>query len=147
MIDTSSALLLLTPSLLVGAAAGICGVPRDAGERVQFRPPPIVFSVIWPALLLLLGITLCRSEVRWPGLLLTLGLAAWIAIYSPRCGGRRRAAVWVLAVDLWLALMAFGLAVRDADGFNVFSTSAIVAWLTFALLLNATEMQVLGANS
>lgn len=146
MIDASSALLVLTPSLLVGAAAGICGVPRDAGGQVRFRPPPVVFSVIWPVLLLLLGITLCRSKLRWPGLLLTLGLATWIAIYSPRCGGRRRAAVWVLAADLWLALLAFGLAARDCDCFSVCSTSALVAWLAFALLLNATEAQVLGAD-
>lgn len=128
--------------MLVGGSAALCGVGREAGEHVPFRPPPFVFSLVWPVLLLALGVALQKapSSRRWQIVLLTAGLAAWMLVYSPRCGGSKVAACWVLVLDLWLALVVFGLSCGACDAFGTVVAAAFVAWLAFALLMNCFEV-------
>jgi hypothetical protein len=140
MLDVPLILTVLFPSALVGGSAALCGVGREAGAGVPFRPPPVVFSLVWPVLLLALGVALQRAACKWPLVLLTAGLAAWMLVYSPRCGGHKAAACWVLVLDLWLALVAFGLSCGACEAFGTAVTAAFVAWLAFALLMNCFEV-------
>ena len=146
MLEFTSVLSVLFPSLLVGASTALCRMDHAAGETVAFRPPPALFSLVWPVLLISLGVALQRAPCKWPIVLLTVGLACWLLVYSPRCGGDRRLACWVLVLDLWLALVFLGLSSRQCDTFGVVVASAFVAWLTFALLMSCFEVQVGGSR-
>ena len=47
--------ILLLPLILGYSIAALCPIKKDTGKSVAFRPNPIVFSIVWPVLFLMLG--------------------------------------------------------------------------------------------
>jgi len=78
---------LIIPLIAVFAVSTVFPVSQKAGSHVSFRPPPYVFAIVWPILLILLGYSwTLRPELSIYYAGLTLLLAAWPAVffYSPR---------------------------------------------------------------
>ena len=129
-----AACLVLGPLVLVLGTAFLCKMPKDAGRLVSFRPPAYFFSVVWPVLLLLLGYSLYEASNRVPHVLLTVLLMAWLPLYARRM---YKEALWLLVVQLFLAFLILSQATQA----QALAGSALAAWLVFALLMSAGEMQ------
>lgn len=125
---------VLGPLVLVLGTAFLCKMPKDAGRLVSFRPPAYFFSVAWPALLLLLGYGLYQAPNRAPHVLLTVLLMAWLVLYSSRM---HKEALWLMVAQLFLAFLILSQPTQT----QAFCGSALAAWLVFALLMSASEMQ------
>ena len=123
---------VLTPLVFVLGTAYLVGMPRDAGDKVSFRPPAYFFSLLWPLLLLLLGYSLWDSPNKTPHLLLTGCFVLWLVLYSVN---KKKEALWLLGGQLFLSLL-----ILSQPG-QAFAGSALTAWLVFALLLSASELQ------
>ena len=140
---------LIAVPLFVGYASSFaCKIGPDAGKKVVFRPPGIVFGIAWPILYLCMGTAWCLA-CRTPGVsksrlvgvhvanaLLLLTLVLWPVLYS--CRKNRRAGVWVLLPALLLAASVVCLAPAVVP--RVLALPLLV-WLGFALLMNAVEVQ------
>lgn len=73
---------LILPLLFVYIPSALFPV-KDAGSDIPFRPPPIVFAIVWPILLILLGISWYkRIDLSVYYLILSILLGAWIVIYN-----------------------------------------------------------------
>ena len=46
---------LFIPLIAVNGIAFFYPISKDSGKQVSFRPPPYVFMIVWPLLLLLIG--------------------------------------------------------------------------------------------
>lgn len=143
--ELSTLAMFCAPALPTAVVMAFCPVPTSAGQAVAVRPPALAFSIVWPILFAGLGVALVRAEVKWPILLLSLGLAGWQLVYSEKCGGNKRHACWALAGCVFLGLIAFGQAACDADLVSITATAALLAWLFFAQLMGALEVQVLAS--
>lgn len=115
-------LWLWTPLVAVYAASGLWGCDLRAvsgGAGVVPRPPSWVFGVVWP--LLLLGLGVCAP--RRPEWALLLALAAWTPL---KCAGWDGAARLVLTASLGLVLWV----ARTCP-----AVWPMAAWLAYASLL------------
>jgi len=48
-------LYLVIPLIAVNSVALLFPISKTSGQNVWFRPPPYVFAIVWPLLLLLIG--------------------------------------------------------------------------------------------
>ena len=99
--------LCLMPIVTGYVASGICPVKDRDEDRESFRPPGIVFSIVWPVLYILLGISWAIANRQNKlnnisyGILNTL-LVAWIVVYG--CVGSKQTALYILLLSiLWLS--------------------------------------------
>jgi benzodiazapine receptor len=77
----------IIPLIAVFGTSAFYPVTQKAGSNVSFRPPPYVFAIVWPILLILLGYSWSlRPELMLQYAGLTLLLALWpiVFYYSPR---------------------------------------------------------------
>ena len=142
-ITPQDVILFLTPAIVGYGSQLICGVGKDAGKSVLFRPPAWAFGVIWVVLFALFGISwaiAARKSTNYKLVmstyaLTTLLLGVWIIVYG--CAKNKKAASWVLLLVIASALASFG------QGNDVSKTliSPLIAWALFALLMNTTEVQ------
>jgi len=133
-------------------------VPGAAGtgtvqQRVPATPPGVVFGVVWPILYALIAVSLWLVATRVPMssqqqaaritalVLLLAQLAAnyaWMPVY--RGGAGARPALYVLLGTLALSVTGtFAAAGSGAWGAAV-ALGPYLAWLIFALMLNAGEV-------
>jgi tryptophan-rich sensory protein len=122
-----------------------CGVNKDSGKIVKFRPPPIVFSIVWPILYLLLGISwlLARNQpnsifVDAIYLSLNLILCLWLYVYS--CRKDKKNAIYVIVLSIIFAMFCYTVCE------NVLGKLAIVpliGWLYLATLINIFEVETI----
>ena len=116
---------LIIPLIAVFGSSAFYPVTQKAGAHVSFRPPPYVFAIVWPILLILLGYSWSlRPDLSLYYIGLTLLLALWPVVfyYSPRLAFYEiiltaMAAVFLIYQDSYL-LIPLGL------------------WLCFASVLN-----------
>jgi tryptophan-rich sensory protein len=126
-------------------SALFCGVNKDSGKIVKFRPPPIVFSIVWPILYLLLGISwfLAREQpnsilVDTMYLSLNLILCLWLYVYS--CRKDKKNAIYVIVLSIIFAMFCYTVCE------NVLGKLAIVpliGWLYLATLINIFEVETI----
>ena len=128
------------PSLLGYGTAMFCNVGNQAGSTVSFRPPPIVFSIVWPILYIMLGVSWYfarKSNQLWADIfyiaLISL-LNLWIIIYS--CQGDKKNAIYVLVLSVAVALSCYTV----ADFTGKLLIVPLITWLMFATLLNIFEV-------
>ena len=70
------------PVIAVYIVSIIYPVGQNAGVQVSFRPPPYVFAIAWPILLLLTGYSwILRPELTNLYFILTLLIAGWCVVY------------------------------------------------------------------
>ena len=134
---------IFIPSIMGYASASFCGITKDSGKIVKFRPAPVVFSIIWPILYLLLGISWFLANeksnsnlVNVMYLMLNLILCLWLYVYS--CKRDKKNAVYVIVLSMIFAMCCYTVCE------NVLGKLAIVpllGWLFLATLLNIFEVE------
>jgi len=132
---------VIIPGLLGFISAMFCNVKKDSGVNVSFRPPAIVFSIVWPILYILLGLSwfYSRKDNRMLSdifyILLTLSLCLWIFVYS--CKNDKKAGVYVIVISIIFALLSYTVAPLNSKLMII----PLIGWLFFATLLNAFEVK------
>jgi tryptophan-rich sensory protein len=130
---------IFVPSLLGYGTAMFFKLGNQAGENVSFRPPAIVFSIVWPILYILLGLSwyfsrqkkTLLSDIFYISLIIFLSM--WIVVYS----NNKKNAIYILLLSIVFALLSYTVA--DLKG-KLLITPLIV-WLIFATILNIFEVQ------
>jgi len=138
-------LYILIPSIMGYASALICKVNKDSGKIVKFRPPPIVFSIVWPILYLLLGISwfLARKQpnsilVDAMYLSLNLILCLWLYVYS--CRKDKKNAIYVIVLSIIFAMFCYTLC---EDVLGKLAIVPLIGWLYLATLINIFEVETI----
>lgn len=134
-------LIILLPSIMGFGSSMLCNVQKDAGSTVYFRPPPFVFSIVWPILYLLLGFSwyYCRkinqklADVFY--IILNLTLISWIFVYS--CKNNKKYGIYVLLISFIFAMCCYTL----GDIKSKLMIVPLIGWILFATLLNIFEVQ------
>ena len=134
----------LIPAIICYTVTAFCKIGKTAGGNVKFRPPPMVFGIIWPILFILFGLSWaiamrnCENKILCFStyMLVTISLALWIYIYG--CKKSSKGAAWVLILSIAISLMCF------AQGNNISKIllAPLIAWCVFAQLMNTTEVQI-----
>ena len=134
-------LIILIPSILGYGTSMLCNVQKDAGSTVNFRPPPIAFSIVWPILYILLGFSWFYSRKVNRELsdifytLLNLVLISWIIVYS--CQNNKKYGIYVLILSFIFAMCCYTL----GDIKSKLMIVPLLGWIMFATLLNIFEVQ------
>lgn len=133
-------IVYLALPIITGFAASFLCPMKDAGSDVVFRPDSWVFSVVWPILYLLLGVSWIIASRKnklnsFVYGLLTLLLVCWIIVYS--CNEDKKNAVFVLLASLMAALSCFAIGNKTSK----ILISPLIGWLIFATIMNTTEVQ------
>lgn len=128
---------IIIPSIVIFTISQFFMV-KDAGSDIPFRPPAIVFAIVWPILLLLLGISwYLRTNLSIYYIILITLLALWIILYNYSR---------VLSfIDIILSLGVTILLVSNILNNNEFKLSnalliPLALWLSFASTLNAYQI-------
>ena len=116
-----------------------CNVKKESGEKVDFRPPPLAFEIIWPILFFLFGLSWVFARLKQELATLfyasaTILLCIWIWAYS--CENNKKAGVWVLIGLFANLLMCYSF----GDIKSRVLLSPLMAWSLFATFLNTTEV-------
>ena len=129
---------LFLPGVAGYAMASQCN-PGSVAMRKETDPPPIVFSIVWPILYLLIGLAwlnAARTTLTDSLFLsLTLVLALWIYMYG--CAHNRSGATYVLLVSL-----ALSFAAQNCSG--TLLLAPLCAWLIYALMLSRDDETIKG---
>lgn len=139
-LNFANSMCVMLPLVAVYATGMACPVPRASGSMVKFRPPAVVFSVVWPILLLLFGMSFMLARVVSPWYpLFTYGstvilLCIWMFIYG--CRRRKDEAIWVIVLTIMCTLLSIVHGTTLSRSLAV----PILTWLMFALIISTTEM-------
>ena len=119
---------------VVSVSAG--GDLRAAGKEVSFRPPPVVFAVVWPALYVTTGVAWARTKSDPEFVFLVGLLCLWLIFYSnvEKDVDRR---IGSLVIIISSALFAWYLAAKARR--TTFLVFPLAAWLTFASAISVAE--------
>lgn len=132
-------LVAAVPALLGYGAAVLCPVgENNSGAEIPFRPPAVVFGIVWPVLYGMLGWSMYLSLGKPVALavhaaLVTM-LTAWIPLTS--CYGRIKEGVWLLLGSVLTCLYAMAL---DPKRRTTLLLLPLVTWLSFATLMSAFQ--------
>jgi len=121
---------LLFPIILVYVVSLIYPVSQNAGKQVSFRPPPYVFAIVWPILLLLVGYSwTLRPDMYIIYFILTFSIAIWSIIFNYSTLG---AFYQIVFTTLFTIFVYF-------YNYNALSSNLLIPlelWLCFASVLN-----------
>ena len=115
----------IIPLIAVFGTSAFYPVTQKAGSNVSFRPPPYVFAIVWPILLILLGYSWSlRPELMLQYAGLTLLLALWpiVFYYSPR----------LAFYEIILTALATAFLIYQGSYLLI----PLGLWLSFASILN-----------
>jgi tryptophan-rich sensory protein len=74
---------LFIPLIAVNGIAFLYPISKDSGDKLWFRPPPYVFAIVWPILLLLLGYSwYLRPKLAFFYAYLTILLSTWAMLWD-----------------------------------------------------------------
>ena len=132
---------VVIPSLVGYGTAMFCKIGNQAGDNVIFRPPAIIFSIIWPILYIMLGLSWyfsrqknqLLSDIFYISLISLLSL--WIIVYS----NNKKNAIYILVLSIAFAILSYTVA--DLKGKLLIAP--LIVWLFFATLINIFEVQLL----
>ena len=105
-------------------------VTKNAGKEISFRPPPYVFAIVWPILLLLLGYSwTLRPQLFNFYLILTILIASWTILfnYSPLLSFYE--IISTLLLTTFIIFYKF-------DKISSYLLIPLALWLSFASVLN-----------
>lgn len=114
-----------------------CNINESSGSVVKFRPPSIVFSIVWPIIFILLYLAKEEDDSEKDDYLYYLLFASffiWSISYG--CANYKSLGIYAILTSLTILRMI------ENDN-NKFYLSPIYTWLLFALLLNVVEVQSL----
>jgi benzodiazapine receptor len=138
---------IIIPAIMGYGTSMICNVQKQSGGSVNFRPSPIVFSIVWPILYILLGlswfysrkINQTLSDVFY--ILLNIALVLWIFVYS--CNDNKKYGIYVLILSFVFVLCCSFL----GDIKSKLLIAPLIGWILFATLLNIFEVQNMKINN
>ena len=74
---------LFIPLIAVNSVAFLFPISKTSGQKVTFRPPPYVFAIVWPLLLLLIGYSwYLRPKLSYYYVFLTFLLSTWSILWA-----------------------------------------------------------------
>jgi len=74
---------LFIPLISVNSTAYFYPISKQSGDKLWFRPPPYVFMIVWPILLLLLGYSwYLRPKLVFFYAYLTILLSTWAMLWD-----------------------------------------------------------------
>ena len=133
------------PSVVGIITIMFCRTRSSAGSNVKFRPPPWVFSIVWPVLYLLIGLSwVCamhQTSPKWMCMMLYINLmivlSLWLIVYA--CMNKKKWALFVMVLALMITLVTYTwVSSIIAKGVLV----PLFVWLIYALLLSVFEIQM-----
>lgn len=74
---------LFIPLIAVNSVAFLFPIAKTSGQQIWFRPPPYVFAIVWPLLLLLIGYSwYLTPNLSYYYAFLTLLLSTWSILWT-----------------------------------------------------------------
>ena len=133
--------LLFIPMIAVYLPTIAYPVTEEIGSNVSFRPPGYVFAIVWPILLLLLGISwFVRRKMGYfinsIYILLTILLSIWFILYD------NNKYYGLLDILISFSITSF-LFFYDVKNFNKYASLPLIpllCWLIFASILNVASI-------
>ena len=121
---------LFIPLVSVNSVAYFYPISKDSGKEVWFRPPPYVFMIVWPILLLLIGYSwYLRPKLVFYYAILTLLLSSWSIVLNNNKFYDFIDIITTLLFTLFLILYKY---VKKSSILLV----PLLLWLSFASVLN-----------
>lgn len=137
-------LLIPLPLVLGYLLSSLCPMRSRSGRELAYRPPPIVFAIVWPVLYILLGLSMwrcCRHHPSVPVLglyvLLLIMLNLWQFFFG--CRRDQQASLYCLLLAVTLTVMIMGFV---EDRYTWVMLSPLLVWLLFATQMNAHLVQI-----
>jgi translocator protein len=123
-----------------------CKMSSDSGSVVKFRPPGVVFGIVWPILYILFGlswvytyknIAISNGKILTDIFygIITVLLTSWIIVYS--CFNNKIGAVYVLFLCIAFTILAMNISPLEAR----LMLTPLLTWIILASLLNTFEVQ------
>jgi len=133
--EKSQYALLFIPLLAVYLPTVAYPVTDEIGSNVSFRPPGYVFAIVWPILLILLGISWFVNRKKglysvYSILIILLGI--WFILYD----NDKRLGLADIIISFLISVLLF---FYDFKNFNKYASLPLIPlliWLSFASILN-----------
>ena len=121
---------LFIPMLSVYIVSYYYPVTKQAGKDIWFRPPPYVFGIVWPILLLLIGFSwYLRPNLSFYYTILTILLSTWSIFWS-------YSKIYSLINIIITAFFTLYLIFKKYSKKSSILLIPLFLWLSFATLLN-----------
>jgi len=121
---------LFIPLVSVNGIAYLFPISKDSGKEVWFRPPPYVFMIVWPILLLLIGYSwYLRPYLVYYYAFLTFLLSTWSIVWN---SNKFYAFLQIISTLLFTLFLIFFKYVRKSSILLI----PLALWLSFASLIN-----------
>lgn len=142
-----SIFLILLPGIIGNIPIFFCPLGKDTGKDIKIRPPALVFSIVWPILYILLGISFWLSIMNVNEnqiiyisriicfLLLFILLALWIVFYS--CMDNKFLGVYIIYLSILFCLIIYTLC---DDIISKLCIIPLFVWLLIAVNLNILDV-------
>tara|TARA_Y100000389_G_scaffold61159_1_gene57247 strand:+ start:12390 stop:12887 length:498 start_codon:yes stop_codon:yes gene_type:complete len=136
-------IVLVIPSLFVYLPTLLFPVTQNIGSEISFRPPGYVFAIVWPILLVLLGISWFSSLqviylVNIKYLILVTLLGIWFILYNFN--------KVIGLIDIILALLTslylLSINVYKSNRIGYLTIIPLIIWLNFASILNIASILI-----
>lgn len=125
--------ILLILFVLLSSISYNCNINKTTGDIIKFRPPPIVFSLVWPIIFILLYLSSQEDEDNdHIYYVLIASFFLWPIGYG--CGTNKTLGIYAILISLTLI---FYLQNEKSNKYLSF----VNTWLIFALILNCIEVQ------
>lgn len=121
---------LFIPMLSVYIVSYYYPVTKQATKDIWFRPPPYVFGIVWPILLLLIGFSwYLRPNLSFYYTILTILLSTWSIFWS-------YSKIYSLINIIITAFFTLYLILKKYSKKSSVLLIPLFLWLSFASLLN-----------
>mgnify|MGYP001360340558 CR=1 FL=1 len=122
--------LIPIPLIAVYAMSWVAPVEDQTGAEVPLRPPPYVFAIVWPILLLLLGLAWYSARQDLGYIILTVLLSLWSLSYSIQ------EILGLINIVLSEVVLVYLLCIQGPKVTATWLLMPLVLWLVFAAYLN-----------
>lgn len=129
--------LLFIPLISVYIPTVVYPVTEEIGKNVPFRPPGYVFAIVWPILLLLLGISWFKRRkmgilINLSYLILTVLLSVWFILYD----NNKIIGLIDIILSFLITISLFIYNIKDFKVLENLTLIPLILWLIFASILN-----------
>jgi benzodiazapine receptor len=140
----SNLIIFSLPTIASLVTSKFCPMGKEAGVKINARPPPYVFAVVWTILYILMGLSWvtsrnckCKDNNIIDTLYVTLIvlLNFWVVKYG--CNKDKKGALYILPFTILVTLI---LIVYSLNTISSYLLLPLLVWLIFAMLLNYTEV-------
>jgi tryptophan-rich sensory protein len=152
-------MVFLAASVGGGLAIGFFTLPGEWYARLEkpsFNPPNWIFGPVWTVLYIMIGVAGWRlwrlGETTSRAALAFVPVQIWIAqlalnfLWSPTFFRAHRIDLALIVIAcLWMTILAFILRARKYDKWAALLFSPYLAWVSFAMVLNAALLVLNGA--